>query len=144
MDNGNLGLRPMSDDPTNISAGRDAYVAGRDIVLRLGSAAGRQAKSGVRMDARFRYLGKGRRGLVIKNYGPEVIHNLNLEFPEELEGMTYVDPGFPLKHLPVGKSVTITCLLTVSRNFSYFDLTITGQTPDGTPVRQEVFVDLGI
>jgi hypothetical protein len=134
----------LTDNPADVSAGRDAYVAGRDIVFRLGPVVGNQAKTGVRLDARFRYRRKGYGSLVITNYGPEVIHNLNLEFPNELEGMTYVDPGFPLKHLPVRKSITVTCVLSISRNFSHFDLTITGQTPDGSPVRQEVFVDLGI
>jgi len=54
-----------------------------------------------------------------------------------------MDPGFPVPKLPAGKSLKIHCSLTVPRNFNYFDLTITGRTAAGDPVREDVFVDLG-
>ena len=98
--------------------------------------------SGVRVDARYHSRSKGGR-LEITNQGTEPISDLDLEFPEGLQGFHIVDPGFPVPKLPPGKSLLIMCSLTVPRNFSYFDLVITGRTAAGDPIREEVFVDLG-
>jgi hypothetical protein len=134
----------VADDPTDVSASRDAYVAGRDVVVNITTGGGSPAKSGVRLDAAFRYRSKGYGTLTVKNYGPEAVHNLNLEFSDDIQGFDLIDPGLPLRRLPAGKSMSVTCVLTLPRNFRYFDLIITGQTADGNPVRDEIFVDLGV
>jgi len=97
---------------------------------------------GVKMDAKFYYRKSGSQ-LVIINQGPEDIYNLDIEVPDGLQGFQILDPGFPIPRLPAGKSVSLLCSLTMPRNFTFFDLTITGRTSDGDPVREEVFVDLG-
>lgn len=99
--------------------------------------------SGVRMDARFHYRKSGSQ-LVIINNGPEVIYDLDIELPDNLQGFRIVDPGFPIAKLPAGKTLTLLCSLTMPRNFTFFDLTITGRTAAGESVRQEVFIDLGV
>jgi hypothetical protein len=99
--------------------------------------------SGVRMDAKFNYRRNGSQ-LVIINNGPEAIHDLDIELPDNLQGFHLVDPGFPIAKLPAGKTITILCSLTMPRNFTHFNLTITGRTAAGEPVHQEVFIDLGV
>ena len=99
--------------------------------------------SDVRMDARFNYRKDGSQ-LVIINNGPEAVYELDIELPDSLLGFRIVDPGFPIARLPAGKTITLQCSLTMPRNFTFFDLTITGRTAVGDPVREEVFVDLGV
>ncbi len=100
--------------------------------------------SGARLDATFHRRGSGSGQLEVINHGPEAVYDLNIEFPDGLLGFHIIDPGFPVQRLPAGKSVTVACSLTVPRNFSHFDLTITGRTASGDPVHEEVFVDVGI
>jgi predicted nucleotide-binding protein len=100
-------------------------------------------KSGVRMDAKFHYR-KGGSRLVIINNGPEVIYDLDIELPDNLQGFRIVDPGFPIAKLPAGKTITLLCSLTMPRNFTFFDLTTTGRTVAGESVRQDIFIDLGV
>jgi Predicted nucleotide-binding protein containing TIR-like domain len=110
--------------------------------LPLGKRVPRVGQSrGVRLDARFHERSNGGR-LEIINQGSEAIYDLNIEFPEGLQGFHIVDAGFPVPKLPQGKSLTLLCSLTVPRNFSYFDLVVTGRTATGDPVREEAFVDL--
>jgi predicted nucleotide-binding protein len=97
--------------------------------------------SGVRLDARFHSRSNGGR-LEIINNGPEPVYDLDVEFPEELQGFRVVDPGFPVPKLPGGKSLMLVCSLTMSRNTSYFNLVMTGHTAAGDAVREEAFVDL--
>jgi hypothetical protein len=97
--------------------------------------------SGVRVDARFHAQSNGGR-LEIINHGPAPIYDLDIEFPEGLQGFRIVDPGFPVPKLPAGKSLTLVCSLTIPRNVSYFDLIITGRTAAGDPVREETFISL--
>lgn len=96
---------------------------------------------GVRLDAKFHERSNGGR-LEIINQGSEPIYDLDIEFPERLQGFRIVDPGFPIPKLPGGKSLTLVCSLTMPRNVSYFDLVITGRTAAGDPVREEAFIDL--
>jgi hypothetical protein len=98
---------------------------------------------GVRVDARYHSQSRGGR-LEVVNHGTEPIFDLDLEFPEGLMGFHLIDPGLPVPKLPPGKSLSIMCSLTLPRNFSYFDLVITGRTAAGNPVREEVFIDLGV
>jgi hypothetical protein len=98
---------------------------------------------GVRVDARYQAQSKGGR-LEIINHGLEPIFDLDLEFPEGLQGFHVIDPGLPVPKLPSGKSFSIMCSTTLPRNFSYFDLVIMGRTAAGDPVREEVFIDLGV
>lgn len=96
---------------------------------------------GVRLDARFHDRSNGGR-LEIINHGSEPIYDLDLEFPEGLQGFHIVDPGFPVPKLPAGKSLTLICSLTMPRNFSYFTLVITGHTAGGDPVSEEAFINV--
>lgn len=96
---------------------------------------------GVRLDARFHSRSNGGR-LEIINHGPEAVYDLDVEFPEGLQGFRVVDPGFPVPKLPGGKSLMLVCSLTMPRNASYFNLTMTGHTAAGDAVREEAFVDL--
>jgi predicted nucleotide-binding protein len=96
---------------------------------------------GVRLDARFHSRSNGGR-LEIINSGPEPVYDLDVEFPEGLQGFRVVDPGFPVPKLPGGKSLMLVCSLTMSRNASYFNLVMTGHTAAGDAVREEAFVDL--
>jgi hypothetical protein len=96
------------------------------------------------MDARFHYRKSGSSQLVIINNGPEAIYDLDIEFPDNLQGFRIVDPGFPITKLPAGKTVTISCSLAMSLNVTFFDFTITGRTAAGESVSREVFIDLGI
>jgi len=98
--------------------------------------------AGVRVDARYHSQSRGGR-LEVINRGTEPILDLDLEFPEWLQGFHLIDPGLPVPRLPSGRSLSITCSLTLPRNFSYFDLVITGRTAAGDPVREEVFIDVG-
>jgi predicted nucleotide-binding protein len=102
-------------------------------------SSGRQ--SGVRLDARFHSRSKGGR-LEIINSGPEAVYDLDIEFPEGLQGFRIVDPGFPVPKLPGGKSLMMVCSLSMGLTASYFTLVMTGHTAAGDAVREEAFVDL--
>jgi predicted nucleotide-binding protein len=95
----------------------------------------------VSLDARFHERSNGGR-LEIINRGSEPIYDVDIEFPEGLQGFRIVDPGFPVPKLPGGKSIKLICSLTMPRNASYFNLIITGHTGAGDLVRDEAFVDL--
>lgn len=98
--------------------------------------------SGVRLDARYHSRSDSGR-LEIINHGSEPVYDLEVEFPEGLQGIHVIDPGFPVPKLPGGKSLMLICSLTMPRNVSYFNLVITGHTAAGEAVREEAFVDLG-
>lgn len=98
--------------------------------------------AGVRVDAQYHSQSRGGR-LEVINRGTEPIFDLDLEFPEGLQGFHLLDPDLPVPKLPPGRSLSIGCSLTLPRNFSYFDLVITGRTAAGDQVREEVFIDLG-
>src|SRR5262249_52052419 len=85
----------------------------------------------VRLDAKFHYRRRGQGQLEIINHGPEAVYDLDLEFPDGLQGFHIVDTGTPVQRLPAGKSFTIPCILTLPRNFSRFDLTIIGRAASG-------------
>jgi predicted nucleotide-binding protein len=95
-----------------------------------------------RVDATFHHRSNGSI-LQITNYGPEDIFDLDIEIPDGIQGFHLLDPGFPIRRLPAGKSKSLLCSLTMPRNVEHFDLTIIGRTADGDPIHEEVFVDLG-
>jgi Predicted nucleotide-binding protein containing TIR-like domain len=96
---------------------------------------------GVRLDARYHDRSNSGR-LEIINQGTEAIYDLDLEFPEGITGFHLIGDGLPVRRLPSGKSIMLPCIRTMEGNTNYFDLTITGRTVGGDPVREEAFVNL--
>jgi Predicted nucleotide-binding protein containing TIR-like domain len=98
--------------------------------------------AGVRVDARFHERGNNGR-LEIINHGSEPVYDVNIELPEDVQGVRIFSDDLPLPRLPAGKSHMLLCSLTMPRNVGYLDLVITGRTAGGDPVREEAFVSLG-
>lgn len=96
----------------------------------------------VRLDARFHERQNGGR-LEIVNHGSEPVYDVNIELPEDVQGVRIFGSDLPLPRLPAGKSHMLLCSLSMPRNVGYLDLVITGRTAGGDPVREEAFVSLG-
>ena len=82
----------------------------------------------------------------ITNQGPGDVRLLNLEEPDG-EGRGYLrDTGnLPMERLPEGESVIVADYLGnifMGSNRSHTILVATGQTEDGHPLRQELFISL--
>lgn len=138
----NAGCAVKLDGDDWLTAGDFAPPAPPGGGLSLGKRVpGTAQRRGMRLDARFQERSDGGR-LEIINHGSEAVYDLNVEIPEELQGIHMIDPGFLYRGFPGGKSLTLLCSLTMPRNANYFDLIITGRTATGDPVREEAFMDL--
>nr|WP_211244430.1 nucleotide-binding protein [Actinospica robiniae] len=111
-----------------------------------GIALGKRVPSGtavakVQVDARYHDRANGGR-LEIINQGLEDIYNLDVSLPEEILGFRIISQDLPLTRLPAGKSAHLVCSRTMPSNASHFDVTITGHTAEGKPIRKECFISL--
>lgn len=111
--------------------------------LPLGRKLPSSKASGVpRIEARLIDNGPGKIDAVqITNHGPGDVYDLDLTADEEA-GLR-PDGELPLARLPLGKSIRVRCMRLDSlgsRHSSYFNVTITGKTADGTPIEIEEFV----
>jgi hypothetical protein len=96
---------------------------------------------GVRLDARFHERSSGGR-LEILNRGSEDIYDLDVEMPQDIQGVHIFGNDLPVRRLPAGKSLMLACSLTLPRSSDYFDVVITGRTAGGDAVREEAFVSV--
>ncbi|OEV27107.1 nucleotide-binding protein [Streptomyces nanshensis] len=94
-----------------------------------------------RLEARYVDNGSRKMGKVqITNHGPGDVYGLDVI--ADVEGLIVRDNGeFPVPRLPSGKSVRLLCSRSFGASASYFNVTITGKTADGTPIEVEEFVD---
>jgi hypothetical protein len=129
-------------------SGRDWHEAG-DLTpppapgggLPLGRKMPSSRTSGVpRVDAKYIDHGRGRTGEVeVINHGPGDVYELDVT-AEEKEGLVIRGNGeFPVPKLPAGKTVRVPRSGSMVSS-SYFNVTVTGKTVDGTPIEQEIFV----
>lgn len=112
--------------------------------LPLGRRLPRSADNGPpRLSARYVSSGGGNRldEVEITNRGPGAVLNLNVE-ADEKEGLLFRnEPDLPVPRLPAGKSVRVARAKHLGwAGGSYFNITLTGTTEDGQPIRQEEFV----
>lgn len=112
--------------------------------LPVGRRLPRSADNGrPRLSARYVSNGGGNQldEVEITNHGPGAVHNLNVE-AEEKEGLLFRNkPDLPVPRLPAGKSVRVARAKHLGwAGGSYFNITLTGTTEDGQPIRQEEFV----
>ncbi len=96
-----------------------------------------------RIEARYVDNGSGKMGAVqITNHGPGDVYELDVS-ASETDGLIRDNDDFPLVRLPSGKSIRVPCYRVESfgsKTRSYFNVTITGKTVDGTPIDVEEFV----
>lgn len=84
--------------------------------------------------------------LEIINAGTEAVYDLNLQLPVEAEGFTVVDDDLPIKRLPPGKSATLLAFSSKglgNKSRNHFDVLVTGRTDGGTPISEEIFLNVG-
>lgn len=97
-----------------------------------------------RLNARYIDHGRGKIDEVeITNHGPGDVYDLEVDADAEIGLVTRNADEFPVPKLPAGKSVRIGRVSSDSmaaRSNSYFDITITAKTADGTPIRLNEFV----
>lgn len=111
--------------------------------LPLGRKLPSSRASGIpRLDAKYIDHGGNRLGEVeVINHGPGDVYELDVT-AEEKEGLvTRGQNEFPVPRLPAGKTVRVMRTMSLaSGNGSYFNITVTGKTVDGTPIEQVIFV----
>jgi len=111
--------------------------------LPLGRKLPSARASGVpRLDARcIDHGGSHMSEVEVINHGPGDVYELEVR-AEEKEGLVTRGNGeFPVPKLPAGKTVRVMRAQSFgSGSGSYFNLTVTGKTVDGTPIDQEIFV----
>lgn len=103
-----------------------------------------QASGMPRLDARYIDNGQSKLGEIqITNHGPGDVYELDVDADPKVGLVTRNDDEFPVPKLPAGKSVRVGRLSSDSlgsRSNSYFNVTITYKTADGTPVELDEFV----
>ncbi|MFF8931263.1 TIR domain-containing protein [Streptomyces longwoodensis] len=104
-----------------------------------------QASGLPRLEARYIDRGRGKIGEVqIINHGPGDVYELNVDADNKVGLIMRNADEFPVPKLPAGKSVRVERMPSdslASRSNSYFNITITGKTADGTPIEVDEFVD---
>jgi hypothetical protein len=102
----------------------------------------RSAAIGARLDARYHDRGNSNGRLEIINRGNEPIFKLNVELPSEA-GVQLLTDELPLAKLPAGKSAMLMAVHLYAHGSSdHFEIRITGETADGQPVAEDVFISL--
>jgi len=110
--------------------------------LPLGRKMPSSRTSGIpRLDARYIEHGGNRMDEIeVINHGPGDVYELDVA-AEEKEGLVVRSNGeFPVPRLPAGKAVRVIRTMSLGSGSSYFNVTVTGKTVDGTPIEQEIFV----
>lgn len=112
--------------------------------LPLGRRILQQHARRVSIDLRYHNRGNGEGRLEILNRGTETVYDLDLEFPPEAGNFGVVGQNeLPLVKLPAGKSVMLIAIQTMGGGGrSHFDVRVTGQTDDGMPVSEDVFLSI--
>ncbi|MGV9880710.1 TIR domain-containing protein [Streptomyces sp. NPDC003006] len=97
-----------------------------------------------RLEARYVDNGRGKIGEVqITNHGPGDVYELDVDADDTIGLVVRNANEFPVPKLPAGKSVRVGRISSDSlaaRSNSYFTITITGKTADGTPIEIDEFV----
>ncbi|WP_327073842.1 nucleotide-binding protein [Kitasatospora purpeofusca] len=97
-----------------------------------------------RLEARYVDNGRGKIGEVqITNHGPGDVYELDVDADATVGLVMRNTNEFPVPKLPAGKSVRVGRMSSDSlgsRSNSYFNITITGKTADGTPIEIDEFV----
>ena len=95
-----------------------------------------------RVDARYIDNGDRKLGEVeVTNHGPGDVFELDVNAVPQEGLMTRHDGEFPVPKLPPGKSVRVMCDRSLgSGGTSYFTVTVTGKTADGTAIKEDIFV----
>ncbi|MEO3972400.1 nucleotide-binding protein [Streptomyces sp. CAU 1734] len=97
-----------------------------------------------RLNTRYIDHGRGKIGEVeITNHGPGDVYDLEVDADAEVGLVTRNADEFPVPKLPAGKSVRVGRVSSdsmASRSNSYFHITITAKTADGTPIALNEFV----
>ncbi|MGD8202422.1 TIR domain-containing protein [Ornithinimicrobium sp. W1679] len=101
-----------------------------------------QASGQPRLEARLvRHGGTTMDEVVVTNHGPGDVLNLDIAAQEREGLVTRQGAGFPVPRLPAGKSVKAMRTKGLGHGHSsYFTVTLTATTVDGTPIELEEFV----
>ncbi|MFD5757831.1 TIR domain-containing protein [Streptomyces mirabilis] len=103
-----------------------------------------QASGRPRLHARYIDNGRNKLGAVqITNHGPGDVYELDVDADDEVGLVTRNASEFPIPNLPAGKSVSVLRMSNDGlgrQSNSYFNITITGKTADGTPITVNEFV----
>lgn len=100
---------------------------------------------GVKIDAKFHDRSGGSGRLELINRGQVDVLDISVEIPKEGEGFQFLSSAFPIAKLPASKSLMLPCHTDNtfgSRHNDYFDIIVTGRTPDQENVREEIFISL--
>ncbi|WP_199747843.1 TIR domain-containing protein [Actinomadura sp. WAC 06369] len=103
-----------------------------------------QASGTPRLEARYIDNGSGKMDEIqITNHGPGDVYDLDVDAAADVGLASRNDNEFPVPKLPAGKSVRVlrrSADSLASRSNSYFNVTITGKTVDGTLIEVDEFV----
>lgn len=103
------------------------------------------APPGVKIDAKFHDRSNGAGRLELINRGQVDVLDISIEIPEEGAGFQFLTAAFPIAKLPASKSLMLPCHTDNTfggRHNDYFDIIVTGHTPDRQSVREKLFISL--
>lgn len=93
------------------------------------------------LDAKYIEHGGNRMGEVeVINKGPGDVYELNVTAEDKVGLVLRTQNELPVPKLPAGKTVRMLRAHAFDDSESYFNITVTGKTVDGTPIEQEIFV----
>lgn len=99
-------------------------------------------RSRVQIDLRHHSRGSGSSRLEIINRGTEPIFNLNIELPPEAGTFSVLTNELPIKRLPPGKSAFLMATSHLGPRKDHFDVHVTGNLEDDSPVSEEIFLSI--
>jgi predicted nucleotide-binding protein len=99
----------------------------------------------VSLDLRYHSGGRGGTDrLEIVNLGTETVYKLDLKIPPDASSFSVLSDELPLAKLPAGKSASLLAVRVMGGGSkSHFDVRVTGEMADGTPIAEDVFLSLG-
>ena len=110
--------------------------------LPLGKRVPRSATgTGPRVDLRYHNRQRGGR-LEILNLGSEVIRNVDIQFPPDIQNFHLVAGDLPLEEIPPGKSIRLIASRSLGPGKSHFYVQVTYENMDGESFNEQVFLDL--
>lgn len=99
------------------------------------------ARSKIKLDVRYHNRPNSGR-LEIINTGTEVVYDVDLEFPPDVQHLHLITGDLPLAKLPPGKSAKLIAVKTMGPGRDHFEVRVRGRTADGEPVSEDVFLSL--
>lgn len=109
--------------------------------LPLGKRVPKAPDGGIRMTARYVDRGSSSGLLQLTNHCSFPIHNLSIETPKEAGDGFIVHQDGPISRLPAGETASF-YVMSFGDGRDHFEITVRGETSDGTPIETTAFLSV--